>query len=202
MTQLQPTSRRASDSSSRQDQPGAVKQSDPSNPVPVGLDSDAGGESPRELVLAYFSRAAETIGLPRSVAQIYATLFLSEQPLAFEEIVALSGLSKASASTGLRDLERLQGVERVVIPADRRSFYRAQLSVRRIVGAFMAESIKPGIDDGARLLSRAATTVDQDSQAPVSEHFRARLQSLLTWHDRASEILPILAVFAAPSKSD
>lgn len=202
MTQLQPTSRRASDSSSRQDQPGAVKQSNPSTPVTVGLDSDAGGESPRELVLAYFSRAAETIGLPRSVAQIYATLFLSEQPLAFEEIVALSGLSKASASTGLRDLERLQGVERVVIPTDRRSFYRAQLSVRRIVGAFMAESIKPGIEDGARLLGRAATTVDQDSQAPVSDHFRARLQSLLTWHERASEILPILAVFAAPSHND
>ena len=57
-----------------------------------------------ELVSAYLSRCADTIGLPRSLAQLYATLFLSEEPLAFEEIVALSGLSKASASTGLRDL--------------------------------------------------------------------------------------------------
>jgi DNA-binding transcriptional regulator GbsR (MarR family) len=167
-----------------------------------GADADSCQEAARELVLAYFSRAAETIGLPRSVAQIYATLFLSEKPLAFEEIVVLSGLSKASASTGLRDLERLQGVERVVVPTDRRSFYQAQLSVRRIVGAFMAESIKPGIDDGARLLRKAAETVETDSNSLVSSHFRARLQSLLTWHDRASEILPILAVFAAPSKSD
>jgi len=202
MTKLQSTKRKASGSSKKESRQVTLEQSFLSEASPGDGAFDSVSESPRELVLAYFSRAAETIGLPRSVAQIYATLFLSEQPLAFEEIVALSGLSKASASTGLRDLERLQGVERVVIPADRRSFYRAQLSIRRIVGAFMAESIKPGIDDGARLLGKAAASLDSHSQVAVSDHFRSRLQSLLTWHDRASEILPILAVFAATSKND
>jgi hypothetical protein len=76
-----------------------------------------------ELVSAYFSRCAVIIGLPRSLAQLYATLFLSEEPLAFEEIIVCSGLSKASASTGLRDLERLHGVECVMVANDRRSFY-------------------------------------------------------------------------------
>lgn len=148
------------------------------------------------LVASYFSRSAETIGIPRSLAHLYATLFLSEVPLAFDDIVARSGLSKASASTGLRDLERLHGVERVVVPADRRSFYQAQLSLRRLIGAFVSESIKPGLEDGSRLLEEARADLDHPD---VSEHLRARLQTLASWHARASEILPILSALAAPS---
>jgi DNA-binding transcriptional regulator GbsR (MarR family) len=152
-----------------------------------------------ELVLAYFSRCADTIGLPRSLAQLYATLFLSEEPLAFDEIVALSGLSKASASTGLRDLERLHGVQRVMVANDRRSYYQAQLSLRRLLSAFVAESVAPGLMDGARLLDDAMALAEGCAH---SDHFKARLQSLVAWHDRASEILPMLAVLASPSSDD
>lgn len=152
-----------------------------------------------ELVMAYFTRCADTIGLPRSLAQLYATLFLSEGPLAFEEIVERSGLSKASASTGLRDLERLHGVERVMVAQDRRSFYQAQLSLRRLIGAFVAETVKPGLHDGDRLLREALALATAGDH---SEHFKARLNSLVTWHERASEILPILSALAAPSHDD
>ncbi len=152
-----------------------------------------------EFVMAYFTRCADTIGLPRSLAQLYATLFLSESPLAFEEIVARSGLSKASASTGLRDLERLHGVERVMVAQDRRSFYQAQLSLRRLLGAFVAETVKPGLHDGDRLLREALALA---SEGDHSEHFKARLNSLVIWHERASEILPILSALAAPSHDD
>ena len=151
------------------------------------------------LVMAYFMRCADTIGLPRSLAQLYATLFLSETPLAFEEIVERSGLSKASASTGLRDLERLHGVERVMVAQDRRSFYQAQLSLRRLIGAFVAETVKPGLHDGDRLLREALVF---SAEGDHSEHFKARLNSLVTWHERASEILPILSALAAPSHDD
>ena len=165
----------------------------PGPPAPAAPRDD----SPRAaLIAAYFSRSAETIGLPRSLAYLYATLFLSDVPLAFEDIVVRSGLSKASASTGLRDLERLHGVERVVIPNDRRSFYQAQLSLRRLVGAFVAETITPGLADASRLLNEAHADLDHPD---VSDHLRSRLQTLASWHARASEILPLLAVLAAPS---
>jgi DNA-binding transcriptional regulator GbsR (MarR family) len=152
-----------------------------------------------ELVSAYFSRCAATIGLPRSLAQLYATLFLSEEPLAFEEIVYRSGLSKASASTGLRDLERLHGVERVMVTNDRRSFYQAQLSLRRLLSTFIAESVTPGLKDGARLLDGAMALAEDGTH---SDHFKARLHSLVAWHDQASKILPMLAVLASPSSED
>jgi DNA-binding transcriptional regulator GbsR (MarR family) len=171
----------------------------PLTAVPVFASGVIRPAAATELVMGYFTRCADTIGLPRSLAQLYATLFLSESPLAFEEIVARSGLSKASASTGLRDLERLHGVERVIIAQDRRSFYRAQLSLRRLIGAFVAETLKPGLHDGDRLLREALVLATEGDD---SEHFRARLNSLVTWHERASEILPILSALAAPSHDD
>ena len=167
--------------------------------VPVSAGGAPRPAAAPELVMAYFTRCADTIGLPRSLAQLYATLFLSESPLAFEEIVARSGLSKASASTGLRDLERLHGVERVIVAQDRRSFYQAQLSLRRLIGAFVAETVKPGLHDGDRLLREALVLATDGDH---SEHFKARLNSLVTWHERASEILPILSALAAPAHDD
>jgi hypothetical protein len=98
-------------------------------PPRTGNGSSAAATAP-ELILDYFSRCVDTIGLPRSLAQLYATLFLSDEPLAFEEIVVRSGPSNASASTELRDLELLNGVERVMVANDRRSFQQAQLSLR------------------------------------------------------------------------
>ena len=167
----------------------------PGEAAPAPLPSEARDA----LIAAYFCRSAETLGIPRSLAQIYTALFLSPGPMAFEEIVARSGLSKASASTGLRDLERLHGVERIVVPADRRSFYQAQLSLRRLLGAFVAETIRPGLADGARLLQEAQVDLDHPD---VTEHLRSRVRSLATWHARAAEILPVLSVLAAPSPLD
>jgi DNA-binding transcriptional regulator GbsR (MarR family) len=151
------------------------------------------------LVSAYFSRCADTIGLPRSLAQLYATLFLSEEPRAFEEIVVHSGLSNASASTGLRGQERLHGVVRVIVAHDRRSFYQGQLSFRRLLSAFVAESVAPGLKDGAHLLDDAMTLAEADLH---SDHFKARPHSLVAWHDQAPEILPMLAVLAPRSSDD
>jgi DNA-binding transcriptional regulator GbsR (MarR family) len=152
-----------------------------------------------ELVSAYFSRCTDTIGLPRSLAQLYATLFLSETPLPFDEIVVRSGLSKASASTGLRDLERLHGVERIMVANDRRSFYQAQLSLRRLLSAFVAESVAPGLQNGARMLDDTIAIAEDGAHC---DHFKARLQSLVAWHDQASKILPMLAVLASRSSDD
>lgn len=131
-----------------------------------------------ELVLAYFARCADTIGLPRSLDQLYATLFLPEEPLPFEEIVVLSGLSKASTSTGLRGLERLHGIEREIVANDRRSFYQAQLSLRRLLSILVAESVAPGLKDGVPLLDDAMALAEGSLH---SDHFKARLHSLVAW---------------------
>jgi hypothetical protein len=83
-----------------------------------------------------------------------------------------------------------------MVANDRRSFYQAQLSLRRLLSAFVAESVAPGLKDGARLLDDAMALTENGA---YNDHFKARLHSLVAWHDQASEILPMLAVLASRS---
>ena len=140
-------------------------------------------------VVNYFCRLADMVGLPRSVAQIYAVLFLSPEPLSFAAIVEQSGLSKGSASTGLRHLQRLRGVDVQVRPSDRRSYYEAETSLRRLVSGLLADTVEPSLNEGRRILDQAAEAAETDG---VPEHLRARVGSLSTWHQRAGDLLPTL----------
>ncbi len=138
---------------------------------------------------AYFARVAETFSLPRSVAGIYHTLFVAEKDLSFTEIVENSGLSKASASIGLKLLESMLAVEIVHVPNDRNTYYRPELSLRRLAAGFFKQSLLPGLEAGGRHLSAAPSSSDET----LSEHHAARLASLRSWHESSNELLPLLA---------
>ncbi len=148
------------------------------------------------LVLSYFGCLADAIGLPRSLAHLYGVLFITPGPLSFDEVVERSGVSQGAVSTGLRQLRRLGGVEIVVNPEDRRTFYRPVTSMRRLVGNFLTERLEPSVAEGARLLGQATAEADT---AAGSDHLRARIGSLLVWHQRASELLPALHLLRAAS---
>ena len=51
-------------------------------------------DTARQELSAYFCQLADSFGLPRSVALIYGTLFLAENPLPVSDIIEESGLSK------------------------------------------------------------------------------------------------------------
>ena len=143
-----------------------------------------------DAMAAYFSRVAETFNLPRSVAAIYHTLFVAEEALSFTQIVENSGLSKASASTGLKLLERMLAVEVVHIPNDRNTYYRPELSLRRVAAGFLQQTLLPGLEAGGRVLEAAAPG---DGEDQLSEHLQGRLSSLQSWHATSRDLLPMLA---------
>ena len=60
---------------------------------------------PHEIELAdFFVRMAGILGVPRSVAEIYALLYVSSGPLDFDHIQGRLGISKGSVSQGLKFL--------------------------------------------------------------------------------------------------
>ncbi|QJE94274.1 GbsR/MarR family transcriptional regulator [Luteolibacter luteus] len=133
---------------------------------------------------------ADTIGVPRSVALIYHILYLSKEPMSFSEVVERSGCSKASASTGLKLLERIRGVEVVILPDDRRTFYRPELSLRRLVTGFIQENFVSGVEAGQRILD-SPTTVPESELSPL---LAERLESLRNWHQTLQAVIPTAAL--------
>lgn len=152
--------------------------------------SEKAEEVVSQTIGAYFCRMADTIGLPRSVALIYHALFTSEEAVCFSDIVERTGLSKASASTGLSLLERMRGIERVIKLDDRRTFYRPELSLRRLVSGFVEESVNPGLEAGQRLLDEAHEIAEQDED--LSPVLAERLASLRHWHELTQTLLPAI----------
>jgi len=143
-----------------------------------------------ESLAYYFCRMADTIGVPRSVALIYNLLYLSKEPLSFSEVVERSGCSKASASTGLKLLERIRGVEVVILPDDRRTFYRAELSLKRLVTGFIQENFVSGVEAGQRILDSPTTAPESELSPLLAE----RLDSLRNWHETLRSVIPSAAL--------
>lgn len=137
-------------------------------------------------ITAYFCRVADTFGLPRSVALIYAALFISEKPLCFSDIAALPGLGKASASTGLRLLQRMRAVRVVDLPTDRATWYEPELSLRRLVEGYYEETLKPGLGAGRELLDVLG------NKPATSNHLQQRIASLQRWHQLTGDLIQVL----------
>lgn len=149
-------------------------------------------------MLGYFCRVADTFGLPRSVAQIYHALFIADEALSFTEIVDRALLSKASASTGLKLLERMRAVQVVVVPGSRSTYYRPELSVRRVASGFFEQSLLPGLEAGRRLLDDAPSADDP----ALPHHLRQRLASVHRWHEASQGLLPMIAALGDLDAND
>ena len=145
-------------------------------------------DTARQELSAYFCQLADSFGLPRSVALIYGALFLAENPLPVSEIIEESGLSKGSVSSGLRFLERVGFIHLVVDPSDRRTFYRPELSMRRLAAGLIEENFAPALKRGETLLNEVA------KNSELSDHFKTRLASLESWNETALGLLPALSL--------
>jgi hypothetical protein len=144
---------------------------------------------PAAAVADYFGTLAPAVGLPRTVGRIYGVLFLSKAPMTFNEVVEAAGISKASASTGLRILSRLRAVVAVAGSGERRPSYAAETSARRLLGGLLSGSLMPHFEAGDELL---------DGVASDDPFVAVRLESLKSWHRSAREMLPALGRYGLP----
>lgn len=127
-------------------------------------------------------------GVNRSVAQIHALLYLSEQPLNAEQIAETLGLARSNVSTSIRELLNWQLIHRVPIMGDRRDHYAAETDIWEMVTR-IARGRKAREVDPAEAALKAATA-EADADQKVSPVARERLHAMLDfvttmsrWHD-------------------
>lgn len=152
-------------------------------------------------VIAIFVQVTQTLGVPRSLGEIYGLLFATPRPLAFQEIVDRLRLSKGSVSQGLRFLRNVGAIKPVVVAGDRREFFEPVVELRALVGGFLKERVNPQLEAwGARAELLKADDFETGepeirpagSSNPQRALLNGRLDKLKTWHKRASTVLPML----------
>ena len=67
----------------------------------------------------------QSLGVGRVIGQIFAYLYFSEEPRGLDDMKEALGISKGSASMGVRQLEQWGAVQRVWVKGDRKDYYTA-----------------------------------------------------------------------------
>lgn len=92
-------------------------------------------------------------GVNRSIAQVHALLYLSDHPLAAEEISERLGIARSGVSNSLRELVGWKLIRRVPLRGDRRDHFEAETDLWEVVKR-IAEGRKAREIDPARLALR------------------------------------------------
>jgi DNA-binding transcriptional regulator GbsR (MarR family) len=142
-----------------------------------------------------FVNASRVLSIPRSVGEIYGLLYATEKPLHLDQVVELLGISKGSASQGLRWLRAIGAIHTAYVNGDRRDHFVAETELRRLVFGFIRENVDPHINRGPDYLERI--TVAAESLDGEEAKFAAgRITKLKRWHKFASTILPMFVRLA------
>jgi DNA-binding transcriptional regulator GbsR (MarR family) len=146
----------------------------------------------QQQVVDFFVDGVRVLGLPRSLGEIYGLLFITPDPLSLDDLVRILGISKGSASQGLRTLRTLGAVREASGNGDRRTYYEPAVDLKRLVGGFIREQVRPHLESGKSKLQALAETASLTPDPVEREFFTDRIERLETWMKRGGQVLPVL----------
>jgi DNA-binding transcriptional regulator GbsR (MarR family) len=103
----------------------------------------------------HFGEMGSRWGINRTVGQIYALLFVSEQPLNADEIAEALSFSRSNVSMGLKELDSWRLVRLQHLPGDRREYFSAPEDVWAIFRTLAEERRKREVDPTLSMLRDA-----------------------------------------------
>ncbi len=145
-------------------------------------------------MIDFFVDGVKVLGLPRSIGEIYGLLFVSSGPLSLDDLVHLLGISKGSASQGLRTLRSLGAVREAAVNGngERRTYYEPAVELKRLVGGFIREQIRPHLDSGQSKIRLLAATAREIKDPDRRRFANERVERLDQWLCSGRRVLPIL----------
>jgi len=142
-------------------------------------------------VIALFVRMADVLNLPRSVGEIYGILFISPKPLCLDDCRLRLNISKGSTSQGLKILRSFGAIRTVYIPGDRKDYYVAETSLRKIASGFASEQIQPHVASGEDRISRIRDLLES-CEVESKDDLEEKIDLLENWQRRAGKTLPLV----------
>jgi DNA-binding transcriptional regulator GbsR (MarR family) len=104
-------------------------------------------------------RTAQVLGVPRSTGEIFGLIFCSPRPVSFDDVVRILKLSNGTTSHGLRYLKRLGAVRSCYVAQERKDFYVAETSLKKVMSSLFAENFVAHLGGSAEHLERLRATV-------------------------------------------
>ncbi|HXH02492.1 MAG TPA: MarR family transcriptional regulator [Candidatus Competibacteraceae bacterium] len=135
-------------------------------------------------------------GISRTMAQIYALLFLSERPLPAKEIASTLRMARSSVRTSLRELQSWRLVKVVHVMGDRRNHFEAIQDVWETFRLVVEERKRREIDPTLTVLrqcvreGRDAAGNGPDPNVPRIASVLDFLELLIDWSEELKRLPP------------
>ncbi|MBC7979151.1 MAG: transcriptional regulator [Armatimonadetes bacterium] len=161
-------------------------------PSPQPETASVGLTELQQQIVDFFVDGVRVLGLPRSLGEIYGLLFILPSPLSLDDLVRLLGISKGSASQGLRMLKTLGAVREASGNGDRRTYYEPAIELKPLVGGFIREQVRPHLDSGKLKLQIISESASRTENPAEREFLTKRIERLKSWMKRGGRVLPML----------
>ena len=132
------------------------------------------------------------VGMPKSIGEIYGLLYVSPGPICLDDLVEKLGISKGSASQGLKVLRSLGAIQEVEGADSRRTYFKADMRLKQLVGGFIREEVRPHLQSGEEKLKALAEVVEGEEDLETREFYLDRIAKLDRWSKKARLVLPLL----------
>lgn len=148
--------------------------------------------------ILHFGEMGSRWGINRTVGQIYALLYVSEQPKNADDIVHALGLSRSNVSMGLKELQSWRLVRSQHLPDDRREYFSAPEDVWEIFRVLIDERRKREIDPTLSMLRDALMESSLDESDQHAARRMGEMHNLIdlttNWLDDVKRLSPKTAV--------
>lgn len=160
--------------------------------MPDGVSkTEALSEVEREVV-RLCADGVRVAGLPKSTGEIYGLLFISREPLCLDDLVGRLGISKGSASQGLKMLRTLGAIREAEGADTRRSYFTADLKLKQLVGGFIREQLRPHLESGQERLKGIREQVAREGDPELRAFQESRVKKLVRWSKKARLVFPLV----------
>lgn len=143
------------------------------------------------------SSICRALGLPKSLGQIFGFLYFSSKPLSLDDLAEGLGISKGSASNGIRKLQTCGAVRRVWIAGERKDYFEAVAELDSLVEGFVGDFLSPRFQLLSGKIAEIQLQLEQEKQLgnlseEDSKRFEKRLKQILRLQKWFRRALPVL----------
>ncbi|PIR38109.1 MAG: ArsR family transcriptional regulator [Alphaproteobacteria bacterium CG11_big_fil_rev_8_21_14_0_20_39_49] len=129
--------------------------------------------------VSHFGEMGSRWGINRTVGQIYALLYISEEPLCADEIGDTLGFSRSNVSMGLKELDSWRLIRTKHYQKDRKDYFTVPEDVWEIVRTLIEERKKREIDPTLSMLRDVIMTNAENDKETYAQHKMQDMHDLI-----------------------
>ncbi len=108
-----------------------------------------------------------------------------------DQLISELGISKGSASQGLKFLRQLGAIKTQLVIGDRRDHFVAEVKSKKLMGGFIREKLIPALDEGEERIGFVKGLLAADGLLEDQLH-KDQVTKLETWNKKLRMALPLI----------